>query len=173
MKEKYLIIIDTSDYAGNFERELCAYVTGLIGESGVGEKQAIIFHKEVDVEIGDWFDLNVEFTSNYNPSSLSSTPGWFNDGFGKHYRNDDDPEIILNTYNNNGGTLTSADQITKYPSYQSIEIAFCKEPPYSIIELITERSKKFCLDEKVYKWCRPKEILDVRLVKRTTQDVEI
>lgn len=32
----YGIIIDTDKYAGNFEREVCAWVTGHIGDCGVG-----------------------------------------------------------------------------------------------------------------------------------------
>ncbi len=31
----YLFVIDTDTYAGNFEREMCAYVTGQIGECEV------------------------------------------------------------------------------------------------------------------------------------------
>lgn len=37
-KKEYSLIIDTDSYAGNFERELCAYLTGHIGECGVGSK---------------------------------------------------------------------------------------------------------------------------------------
>ena len=33
---KFIFVIDTTDYAGNFERELCAYVTGQIGDCGAG-----------------------------------------------------------------------------------------------------------------------------------------
>lgn len=37
MSEKlYGIIIDTNQYAGNFERELCAHLTGQYGDCGVG-----------------------------------------------------------------------------------------------------------------------------------------
>jgi hypothetical protein len=38
MKKEYSIIIDTNQYTGNFERELCAFVTGQIGDCKVGEK---------------------------------------------------------------------------------------------------------------------------------------
>jgi hypothetical protein len=31
-------VIDTEQYAGNFEREMCAYLTGRIGECEVGEE---------------------------------------------------------------------------------------------------------------------------------------
>lgn len=32
------LVIKTNEYAGNFERELCAHCTGQIGECGVGEE---------------------------------------------------------------------------------------------------------------------------------------
>lgn len=50
MKAEYIFVIDTSDYAGNFEREMCAYLTGNIGECGVGDDYAKIFNEEVGVE---------------------------------------------------------------------------------------------------------------------------
>lgn len=34
----YEVIVKTSSYAGNFERELCAFMTGHIGECGVGSE---------------------------------------------------------------------------------------------------------------------------------------
>ena len=37
MKE-YKVIIQTNKYAGNFEREMCAFITGHIGECEVGKK---------------------------------------------------------------------------------------------------------------------------------------
>lgn len=45
---KWIFVIDTKQYAGNFEREMCAYITGEYGECGVGETFATLFHKEVD-----------------------------------------------------------------------------------------------------------------------------
>ncbi|MFA6159397.1 MAG: hypothetical protein WC763_07265 [Candidatus Paceibacterota bacterium] len=47
---QFLFVIDTADYAGNFERELCAYITGTIGDCGVGEDMAQIYDKEVGVD---------------------------------------------------------------------------------------------------------------------------
>jgi hypothetical protein len=35
---KYAVLIKTNKYAGNFEREMCAHVTGHIGECEVGKK---------------------------------------------------------------------------------------------------------------------------------------
>ena len=38
--DHYLFVIDTNAYAGSFEREMCAYVTGQFGECDVGEEIA-------------------------------------------------------------------------------------------------------------------------------------
>lgn len=43
----YGFIIDTNEYAGNFEREMCAFATGQLGECGVGEKDSNLFVKEM------------------------------------------------------------------------------------------------------------------------------
>lgn len=37
---KYALIVNTDKYAGNFEREMCAYATGGVGECEVGDAQA-------------------------------------------------------------------------------------------------------------------------------------
>lgn len=42
----YAIIINTDAYAGNFERDMCAFVTGSYGECGVGSELAELFHEE-------------------------------------------------------------------------------------------------------------------------------
>ena len=43
---KYSLIIDTDAYTGNFEREMCAYMTGRVGACEVGDREAEIFEKE-------------------------------------------------------------------------------------------------------------------------------
>ena len=42
-------IIDTDSYAGNFEREICAYITGMWDHETHGRDQAAIFKKEVGI----------------------------------------------------------------------------------------------------------------------------
>ena len=37
-KKGFAFVIDTNSYAGNFEREMTAYLTGIIGECEVGEE---------------------------------------------------------------------------------------------------------------------------------------
>jgi hypothetical protein len=37
-RAKFAIVIKTDSYAGNFEREMCAYLTGHVGECEVGKE---------------------------------------------------------------------------------------------------------------------------------------
>jgi len=43
---EYAIVIDTDQYAGNFEREATAYATGCVGECEVGDNMAEDFHSD-------------------------------------------------------------------------------------------------------------------------------
>lgn len=54
-QNKYLLVIKTDKYAGNFERELTAYCTGVIGDCEVGDEEAGKFHDEVDEKYHDLF----------------------------------------------------------------------------------------------------------------------
>lgn len=42
----YLFVIDTNAYAGNFERDMCAYMTGHVGDCGVGIGMAELYAKD-------------------------------------------------------------------------------------------------------------------------------
>jgi len=65
----YSIVIKTNQYAGNFERELCAHLTGIIGECEVGEEY-------VDEAITEIFEESVAQMADDNgcrrPVSLGS-----------------------------------------------------------------------------------------------------
>jgi hypothetical protein len=56
----YIFVIDTDAYAGNFECELCAYVTGKWDGETHGETQANIFKQEVPPNIQDEFEYLVK-----------------------------------------------------------------------------------------------------------------
>lgn len=49
IETKYYLIVNTNSYAGNFERDLCAHLTGFTGECGVGENF-------IDDEIHEMFE---------------------------------------------------------------------------------------------------------------------
>jgi hypothetical protein len=52
----YIFVIKTNKYAGNFEREMTAFSTGMIGECGVGQEAAIEFLNTKGQKIVDEFD---------------------------------------------------------------------------------------------------------------------
>lgn len=82
------VIVDTNKYSGNFEREMCAYATGQIGECGVGEDEV-----DENMPHAKWWEEHVihqEDEGCYRPVALSATPGYINDGMGGHY--EDTPE---------------------------------------------------------------------------------
>lgn len=84
----YSLIIDTTLYSGNFERPLCAWLTGQVGECGVGgdvaeKARAALRHAQ-------WWEDHVVQTDNEGkgcprPVAIAPTPGFFNDGVGGHH----------------------------------------------------------------------------------------
>lgn len=59
LKEGFAFIIDTNEYAGNFEREMTAFITGVVGECEVGDEY-------VDQEITEMFDEEIQHASDDN-----------------------------------------------------------------------------------------------------------
>mgnify|MGYP001576192315 CR=1 FL=1 len=82
-------VIDTNEYAGNFERELCAHVTGMVGECEVG----IEF---VDEQIETLFDnvIDVEDEGCARPCAIYPTNKRFNNGMGFHYSIGEEEQAI-------------------------------------------------------------------------------
>lgn len=168
MSKEYKIIIDTEQYSGNFEREMCAYITGRYGECGVGYEIAKFYASQINHL--EWFKENIvnqpdEDNGCNRPVSVSVTPGWFNNGYGRHIRE---------------GTPTIR---TKHPAYLSVEIYTHTIPPKEVIEEIIERAKYFCLNrESIYaetsKYItkenkEPLTFTGVRIVQNTTIENEI
>ncbi len=59
--ESFTFVIDTENYAGNFERDMTAYICGIVGDCGVGGDEARIFYKEEGRSLGmiDGMDKNL------------------------------------------------------------------------------------------------------------------
>lgn len=135
--DEKVIIIDTEDYSGNFEREMCAYITGQIGECGVGSEAAEVAKQELSQELLDWFDNHIcQYTDEIGctrPTAIAVTPGWYNNGHGKHIR--EGARYRGKLY-----------QGQKWPAYQSVDIVFDEWPDDDTMTLIVDRAKKFCAD---------------------------
>lgn len=87
----FKFIIDTDKYSGNFEREMCAYLTGQIGDCGVGAEYRELFFKEESINFDNVIN-QPDDNGCYRPCYIESTPGWINTGMGNFYRESDDIE---------------------------------------------------------------------------------
>ena len=93
-EHRYIFVIDTEQYAGNFERDLCAYCTGEIGDCGRGDRYAKLFAQEVPEATNPFgcgsLDHRPDDSDNpcLRPCAIWPTPGWYNTGLGGHFRDD-------------------------------------------------------------------------------------
>lgn len=71
----YLLVVETNQYAGNFERELTAYATGAYGECGVGAAEAAVFTAEESAtHITDLLLGVPDEDGCHRPCAVSGTP---------------------------------------------------------------------------------------------------
>lgn len=139
MKEsgRFIFVIDTKEYSGDFERELCATVTGIVGDCGVGGNLVkpldVLMEEHPEIvgipEIMYWIEQNVlqqadEETGCYRPCDVWPTPGRSNDGGGVHY------------------DITEAEP-ARYHAYESVAIFFKEQPPQSVVNFMKARAKTF------------------------------
>lgn len=94
----WIFVIDTDQYAGNFERELTAYITGMSGDCGVGDEMFPYYVSETGDKNREKFEDLLEFRSDehgcHRPCAIYSTPGWFNHGMGGHFRVGQEEEAL-------------------------------------------------------------------------------
>lgn len=132
------LIVDTEDYSGNFEREMVAYATGCYGDCGVGDYLAE--QAQEKMKHYAWWEKHMvnqpdEDTGEdcMRPADIWPTPGWVNNGYGLHLREDSEEAEALTTC---------------YPAYQSVVMVVDELPPQEVWEEFQERVIEFC--EKVY-----------------------
>jgi len=80
---KTIFVIDTDSYAGNFERDMCAYVTGVVGDCCVGEEFAQLYRQETgesESQFGELLEHRVDDRGCHRPCSLYPTKGFLYDG---------------------------------------------------------------------------------------------
>ena len=161
----FIFVIDTEQYAGNFERELCAYLTGQIGDCQVGDDMAEKFKEEEGEKLVEKFDDLIQRVSDegcYRPVMIWYTEGWFNNGIGGHFRTGEEAAAQedyvqkcieradkKNVHPNDEGRNRkrwmekSKEQFNKCPAYLSVGIFFKKRPPDDVVRLMRDRAKKF------------------------------
>lgn len=124
----YIVVVDTNMYSGAFERELCAYLTGQIGECGVGSHIATgesnnIKHIQWWVEHALYLDEDSDPDEHkcYRPVSIFLNPRYYNNGYGHHF--------LIKDYRT-GPT---------FPAYNSVAIFVNNIPPNEVMEEFKER----------------------------------
>lgn len=132
--------IDTRQYAGNFEREMCAFITGQVGECGVGRQLVEMAQEELGEDTFnntlDWIEEHIVQEPDdsdhpcYRPCSIWPTPNRVNNGSGGHF--DEDKISPEECWAGN-----------HWPAYESVAIFFDDVPPKEVIDVMIDRAKWF------------------------------
>lgn len=174
----HIFIIDTDSYSGNFERQMCAYITGAVGDCGVGEEEAKVFEKENQMKFNDFSDyleLEPDEHGTYRPCSIWMTPGYWNDGLGNHHPDSEkDSPKAKRLYNATAKKhKMKAGKMYNAPAYQSVAIFWnsgdYSEPERKELEFMMDRARKFVAywkENGIYK-SKEIKILGFRLIERT------
>lgn len=81
-----LFIVDTEQPASLFAENMCAFLTGRVGDTGIGEDYAVLYSEQTEREpLEDVRDIQTT-RGFHTPCSPWETPGWFNNGMGGYYR---------------------------------------------------------------------------------------
>lgn len=143
----WVFVIDTDQYAGNFEREMCAYCTGMIGQCGVGEEMMELFKEDFKLEANKYDEDNP-----------------FMDYIDIWVMNDD-----------GCGRPTSIWRSPSGDGCNSVAIFFEQEPTEELIKIMKERAQSFVKDRpdaKEHRTTNPFKILGFRLLKQVVTITE-
>lgn len=183
----FVFVIDTKKYAGNFERELCAYVTGIIGECEVGDEEAKEFAQDHsgDNPFEEIIEMPPDDNGCHRPVMLWSTPGWFNHGMGGCFTDGQEiearedhrqaclKEAEKKPYTNHEANKTHkkkwearADEpLTKHHAYMSVGICFAKLPSNKLIKLMIQRARAFSKKKITFEFDGKSDITGFRMIE--------
>jgi hypothetical protein len=145
----FAFVVDTTTYAGSFERQLTAYCTGCVGECGVGERMADLFLEEERSFAEELKNTIAQVPDEHGclrPASIFPTPGWWNDGLGNEWPNEDwGKEHTIEQYRKAAreAGLEEGRSPGKHPAYLSVAMFFHEAPRQALIRLLEHRAKKF------------------------------
>ena len=167
---KYYFIVDTDTYAGNFEREMCAHITGQVGECDVGQDIAKKAKDNIPLDKLDLFEEHIMQEPDehgcHRPCKIYPTPGYHNHGLGFEFVDGEEDKAIeayaehcleeskINYYKDKSANEShkqewldksnnAANEYGHYPSYQSVAIGFYDELESDIIKLMKLRAQEF------------------------------
>ena len=128
--EHILFVVDTDSSAGNFEREMCAYMTGQIGDDDTCKEEAEEAKKEISKKVISRLEEIMENVPDEHgrarPVEIFPNQRYGNNGNGKH-------------------ALLTAENQDKFPwpAYNSVAIYFSKVPDAEIIAFLKSRATEF------------------------------
>lgn len=145
----YVYIIDTDKYAGNFERQLTAWCTGIVGDCKVGEPEKYAYLRKHPPSLFENYVVQLPDEHGWlRPTTIYPTPGWSNDG--------------------NGHCVHDTSQ--PYPAYQSVGIFLDSIPPKDLLEILKQRALSY---KPLTNFDTSFTILGFRLLAHYEEDVEI
>lgn len=196
--DRYVLVIDTDAYAGNFERVMVAFMTGQVGECEVGHQARDAFSAEFqDLNFEDLVIGQPDEHGCWRPASIWPSPYFWSDGHGNHHRNEvpaDDPEAVKlcqESVEEYAKTIETAYRDKEYgameakryrednkecparhPAYMSVACFLDKTPDEKTLAFFVERAKTFC------GWYSDRaggtiEFLGARLIRQKTVDENI
>lgn len=156
---RFLFVIDTDSYSGNFNREMCAYLTSQWDQATHGGKQAAIAEKEIPKDVLAYFNEHmiecheaVDDGHSDVCQIIYPTPGYWSTGHGREAKG------------------KPPKGVRAYPAYQSVAIFFDEEPPKNITNFMIKRAQKYCAERlNIIDEPEPIEFLGVRILKESTE----
>lgn len=155
---RWAFVIDTHEYAGNFERELCAYVVGRVDEHGEHHARSELEAFRRDYPNNNPFEDLVESRLvdpgddgyHRSPCEAAPTPGRGNDGSGDCY--DATPE-----------------RPAKWPAFESVAIFLSREPTAEEVATMKARALAHRDLPKRREWDPRPTVLGFRIVREVTR----
>lgn len=169
----YIFVIDTNYYAGNFAERLIAYCTGLYDEeSGVGEEEAESFEHSEDISFCSVLQLSSMHNPGFKYGAIRPTPGYFNNGLGKHYR-DDEEMLAKQEFREMREKYKKSPidkPLEKFPAYGSVIFYMSRFPTEEEVRIIKKRSKEFFEKDKLHSFVK---IVNYRILEETITTKEL
>jgi hypothetical protein len=156
----YIFVIDTEQYAGNFNREMCAFVTGQIGDCTIGDDFADMVPQDVSKRFRDIVAQTPDEHGCHRPVKMWATEGWFNHGMGGDFREGEEKQALEDyrkeclkyaehkvhpndrEAHEKRWKENAEKPLHKYAAYLSVGILFYDRPPDDLIELMKERANE-------------------------------
>lgn len=131
---------------------MSAYMTGRVGDCGVGEELAEVAKQEIPnivAQLEGLIESIPDEHGRHRPVSIFPNPRYGNDGHGN--------QALLTNKNKNFFT---------WPAYNSVAIHFCQIPKPELVNIMKKRAKEFASKKKI-------KIEEFRLLEQCTGYKEI